>query len=514
MTGRLRSVAVLCLLLLAGPAGRSLTAQVDPAEAYPRLFEAVQMDSVFPDSKEFPDCVPLLPVESIRAEYDSLLRDFVVRRFTLPGNAVVEYASDPAQSVSGHIEGLWDVLTRAPGGGGGSLISLPHAYVVPGGRFREVYYWDSYFTMLGLRRSGRIGLIRDMVDNFSFLIDTLGFIPNGNRTYYTTRSQPPFYAMMVRLLADIAGDSILSNYLPELLKEYAFWMEGSGGLDSASPAHRRVVLLPDGSVLNRYWDDSAMPRPESFREDRRVAEVSGRAPAEVYRDIRAAAESGWDFSSRWFRDGRGLPGIHTTDIIPVDLNSLMVNLETTIADAYRIRGDREHEEHFRALAARRSAAIGKYCWDAGRKFYADYDFRSGSPTGVLSLAAMYPLFFNVAPEERAREVAGRIERDFLAAGGFVTTLSPTGEQWDAPNGWAPLQWITVGGLNNYGLKSLAREGSGRWLGLNEKVYRETGKMMEKYNVVNLDLEAGGGEYDLQDGFGWTNGVYLQLQSLR
>src|SRR3569623_113091 len=178
--------------------------------------------------------------------------------------------------------------------------------------------------MLGLMQDGQVALARDMLANIAGLIDRYGHMPNGNRSYYLSRSQPPFFAAMVELLASHDGDSVLRQYLPQLQAEYDYWMQGapaSGGAD------RHVVRLRDGTLLNRYWDARAVPRDESFRQDVDAARRSGRPEDEVYRALRAGAESGWDFSSRWLGDGRSLATIRTTDIAPVDLNSLMQQLE-------------------------------------------------------------------------------------------------------------------------------------------------------------------------------------------
>lgn len=142
---------------------------------------------------------------------------------------------------------------------------------------------------------------------------------------------------------------------------------------------------------------------------------------------------------------------------------------------------------------------------SGRAFFLDYDFVKKSNSNVLSLAGAYPLFFELATKSQAASVAARLEKDFLQAGGFTTTLSNTGQQWDAPNGWAPLEWMTIKGLMNYEHFNLATKAKKRWLDVNVKVFKNTG--MEKYNVYDLSLEAGGGEYPVQDGFGWSNGVY-------
>jgi alpha,alpha-trehalase len=270
--------------------------------------------------------------------------------------------------------------------------------------------------------------------------------------------------------------------------------------------------MPDGSVLNRYWDDRHKPRPESYREDLETSQNSPREDQAVFLDLRAGAESGWDFSSRWLSDPLDLATIRTTAIVPVDLNALLYHLETMLETYARRAGKTEQADRYARLAAERKAALQRYCWDAAAGFFMDYDFENERPAGVLSLAGAYPLFFKIADDTQATLVAQVIERDFLKAGGVVTTLTNTGQQWDAPNGWAPLQWITIQGLRHYNHTRLADEVRNRWVALNEKVYRNTGKMVEKYNVLDMTLEAGGGEYPVQDGFGWTNGVLLRLLS--
>lgn len=480
------------------------------------LYEDVQASGIFPDSKYFVDCVPLSEPAAILRAYDEQkkgadfdLHAFVQRYFQMPGIRESSYSS-AEKPLTEHLEALWNELTRQPGQQGGTLIPLPAPYIVPGGRFREIYYWDSFFTMLGLKTSGRDDIIASMVNNFAYLIDTVGFIPNGNRTYYLGRSQPPFFAQMVALLAD-GDEEILFKYLPQVEKEYAFWMDGENMLSESTTAHRRVVFLPDGSVMNRYWDDNDTPRPEAFTEDIHLAASSGRNAAEVYRHVRAAAESGWDFSSRWFRDGQNMSTIETTDLVPVDLNCLLVFMEVMLSDLYA-GTDADKAEWMKLRSIRRMQAIQKYCWDQKEGFYFDYHFRERRVTRRYSLAGAYPLFIPIADEQQCRLVADNLEEKFLQPGGLATTPYQTGQQWDFPNGWAPLQWIAFQGLiqSPADLSSLAEKIRGRWTSNNEKVYAETGKMMEKYNVADTSTNAGGGEYPNQDGFGWTNGVYLRM----
>jgi len=228
--------------------------------------------------------------------------------------------------------------------------------------------------------------------------------------------------------------------------------------------------------------------------------------------IRAACESGWDFSSRWLADPMNLDTIHTTDIIPLDLNCLLYNLEQTLSKAYQIIDNQKLSDHFQFLSLERKKHIQQLLFDDELNSFVDYDFKKKRSTGIISAACVYPLYFNIANEEQAATVADIIVNRLLKAGGIVSTDINTGQQWDSPNGWAPLQWMAYVGLKNYGYTDLANTIKKRWLSLNEKVFYKTGKLMEKYNVVDINLESGGGEYPVQDGFGWTNGVYLTLKN--
>ncbi len=502
---------------------RSEAIIASPEELYGDLFFDVQGNNeVFADSKTFVDCVPLFHPSVVRSKYAvwpdrsaNGLREFIRLHFQPPVK-IAEYVSD-SSSISDHIKKLWQVLRRpADEKKHGTLIPLPHPYIVPGGRFREVYYWDSFFTMLGLREDGQDTTIENTVKNFAYLLDNFGFIPNGNRSYYLSRSQPPFFASMVQLLASMKGDDVFTRYLSQMETEYDFWMQGADSLTRDEHTYKRVVRLQGGEVMNRYWDDKATPRPESYAEDvQTMSEVHERFPerdaGDVFRHLRAGAESGWDFSSRWLEketDGSfKLHTIHTTDIIPVDLNCLLYDLELTIARAARLGGYRSKALDFEIKAAKRKEAIFKYCWDQKRGFFMDHNFVKGKNTGIESLAAVFPLYFRIADTSQADLVAKRLEKKFLKPGGLVTTLDETGQQWDGPNGWAPLQYLAVMGLRNFGINKPADEIQRRWLRLNEKVYAASFKLMEKYNVQDTSRAGGGGEYPNQDGFGWTNGVY-------
>ena len=500
----------------------------DPAHDLGQLFHDVQLSGIFSDSKTFVDARPRLAASEIVARYTSspgvkagggTLRAFVQEHFEVPRPVGEGFRTDTTRTMEDHIRALWPVLTRPPDtpDARSSLIPLPNPYVVPGGRFREVYYWDSYFTMLGLIASGRTDLVKSMLDNFAYLIRTIGHIPNGNRTYYLSRSQPPFFAAMVGLYARATDTTHALPYLDALEVEHAFWMNGAERLaPGARQAYRRVVRLSDGGpLLNRYWDDLPEPRPEAYRPDYEIAQTLPEARREAfYRNVKATAESGWDFSRRWMRDPKDIRTLETTELIPVVLNSLLYHAERTIAAlrAFRGRaGDADVARQFAQAAEDRRRALLAAAYDPAGGFFYDVRWRNGERvTDRPTLAAASPLYFGLATAEQGRAVATRLERELLKPGGFVTTLIASGQQWDAPNGWPPLEWLTIEGVRRYGRADLADAARDRWLALNRRTYRATGKMTEKYDVVDPQRRAGGGEYPTQDGFGWSNGVALTL----
>ncbi|MEP6750805.1 MAG: alpha,alpha-trehalase TreA [Bacteroidota bacterium] len=496
-----------------------------PDKIYGKFFHDVQMARIFPDSKTFVDCTPKKSPAEIVATYHKLTSNPAIRfsiklftdeNFTLPVTPQLNYITKEKDIVA-HIKNLWSVLKRNPDSAvveGSSLLPLPYPYIVPGGRFREIYYWDSYFTMLGLKESGETATMENMVKNFAYLIDSFGHVPNGNRTYYLSRSQPPFFSLMVELLASIKGDAVYVTYLPELEKEYNYWMEGGDKLKPLQ-SNKTVVKLKDGSIVNRYWDDLDIPRQEAYYEDEMVSSKFQEGKAlKVNRDLRAAAASGWDFSSRWFADKKNIATIQTTNIIPVDLNCLLYKLELVLAKAKLLNHNDSAVAVYRKKASHRLNTIDKYCWNKNITFYTDYNFVTQQQSTMVTPAGMYPFcFFNEKPDYMsllARRVGNVIKIKLLKDGGIVTSENNTGQQWDAPNGWAPLQWMTIWGLDKCGQKELARDIAERWMKLNLDVFIRTGKLMEKYNVTDIKTEAGGGEYPSQDGFGWTNGVFLKL----
>jgi alpha,alpha-trehalase len=521
-----RAFAVLSVGVV--PASAVLAQAVGPADTTPPsieygdLYSAVELAPVFSDSKTFPDMIPSEPPDQVLSAYDAAkgtqgfdLTNFVNQYFSgpTPSGPTVNPATTGEHLID-YVESLWPVLEQSamtvpPYS---TLLPLPYPYVVPGGRFREVYYWDSYFTMIGLEASGQHQLAVDMLKDFSYEIDQYQHIPNGNRSYYLSRSQPPFFSLMVELIAKQDGPATYTTYLPDLQAEYDYWMEDA---DQVLPGHakRNVVRLLDGTVLNRYWDERPVPRDESYLEDVQTATQSSRPAAVVWRNLRATAESGWDFSSRWLADGKTLATVRTLDLVPPDLNSLLVHLERTLAKAYLVNGDVARAKDYAQRAEARSDAIQRIMWDGADGVFTDYLWRQGKITGTITAATVYPLFLHVATTPEADVVAQTVSAKLLAPGGLATSLVNSGQQWDAPNGWAPLQWIAVMGLRNYGYDALAEEIATRWVGENIGLYESEAKLVEKYNVTVAGGAGSGGEYATQIGFGWTNGVLLGLGTL-
>ena len=484
------------------------------------LFEHVQSTRLFDDSKTFVDAIPKGDPQAILSAYegeknqaDFDLAVFVAAHFDLPDTKSQE--PKLSDNIDEHVDQMWTRLSHTfKAQAGSTLIPLPDPHIVPGGRFRECYYWDTYFTSLGLVQRGKIKEMEQMIANFAFLINHFGFIPNGNRTYYLSRSQPPFFAHLLSLLQSHAGNAAALQYLPQLTKEYEYWMEGKEQITAVKPRQAHCVLLEDDLVLNRYWDAENKPRPEAFAADSNVyAQADEHHQNEIYRHIRAACESGWDFSSRWLKDHTNLATIHTCDFVPVDLNCLLYFMEELIADFSKLVGDIDGHLKFDRLAEQRKKAIQRYFWNHELGYFFDYQFPDKDQSDCWTLAGVFPLFVRVATQEQSDKIAEHLSHRFLNPGGLATSLQRAGQQWDLPNGWAPLQWVAIQGLLNYNHHELAKDIAAHWYALNRDVFKQTHKMLEKYNVVDASEEALAGEYAMQEGFGWTNAIYLCCKNL-
>ncbi|MCJ9669939.1 MULTISPECIES: trehalase family glycosidase [unclassified Neorhizobium] len=491
-----------------------------PSDLFPGLYQRVGSSELFQKMKRFADAVPKEAPGVILQNFRSNpprgaddLHTFIERWFELPSDVPSDAGSVDTLSLRSYIAGRWtrstiqsrDVPPHS------SLISMPGRFITSGGLWREQYYWNTYFLMVGLGAQ-HSALKTEMVGNIASLIDRFGHVPNGNRTYYLSRSQPPLFFSMLSLLNPMDEALVFAEHLPLLQKEHAYWMAGEESLKPGE-ASRHAVRLTSGAILNRYWDDCDTPRDEAFFRDSAIASAAvGRSAAEVFRDIRAGAESGWDYSSRWFADRQTMATIVTTSIVPVDLNSFIYGLEQAIASGCARSGDHAGAAVYQGRAAARRAAMNEVLWNEKLGLFDDYDWKAKSRRAAVSAAMLAPLFVKLATEEQALSTARRVRKDLLEKGGLLNTNCTTGEQWDAPYGFAANQWIAVEGLRRYGLDDDARDIAGRWLAMTAGVYEKTGRLFEKYDVVECG-PGGGGGYPIQSGQGWTASITLALLDL-
>jgi alpha,alpha-trehalase len=441
-------------------------------------------------------------------------------------------------------------------------IWLPYDRTVAGiGRFgRHSFLWDGYQIAKGYAADNRWDLVLDILDNTEYQINTFGYPLNGSADFYVTRAQPDYFAHEVRMLADKVGPEALVRYLPALEKNHmGYWMDGVDDL-SAEPidgrvhTNRTLVRMPDGSFLNRYWDDADGPRLESYKEDVEIGDlavtglkgaVREKTLSKVYKDLRAGAASGWDYSSRWFMDGSNLHTINTTDIAPIDLNSLLAYNEETLAMAYEAAADTDgydkdeclkKSDNYRNLAARRIDSINKYLWDDETGIYRDYNFVVNQQTKIISAATVYPLYVGIASAEQSFRVAETVERDLLYPGGVIaTTTENSDEQWDggiqggkrSKNVWAPPNWAAVRGFARMAHKlvasnveidvepllSLAEKTRVNYMRGIEIAFETHGVVPEKHRGDDPATLAGGGEYELVKSLAMTSETYRAMLKL-
>ena len=440
-----------------------------PAERYQELFVAVQMQRVFPDSKTFVDCAPRRHPEAILEEYRARCGEpgfdteaFVHEHFSLYEMPVKAFVANPDDSLAEHIDRLWPILTRHPQDHPehSSLLPLPHDYVVPGGRFTELYYWDSYFTMLGTDESGHCDLLRAMADNFAYLIDTYGHVPNGNRTYYLGRSRPPVFALMTELFEE-TGVHRASDYLPQLHKEYAFWMEGADVLRPGE-AHRRCVCLADGMVLNRYWTSAQRRASPTARMWKPRAPAVGRGTGLSRLARRCRVGLGFQLA---LARRRPPAGDHPHHQHPAG-RPQRAALQAGAADRRAVCG----EEPARLCRSLRPPGRGAP-WrpsisTCGIPALAPISTTTGSAAGGATISlprrwlrcsCAWP-----APEARPRRWRRRCRSACWPRRPGHHRDRWQRRQWDRPNGWAPLRWIGIRGLQHYGHDALALdiEGAG------------------------------------------------------
>ncbi|TKV95334.1 hypothetical protein SEVIR_9G356700v4 [Setaria viridis] len=413
-----------------------------------------------------------------------------------------------------------------------TLLPLPGRVVVPGSRFREVYYWDSYWVVRGLLVSKMFETAKDIALNLVYMVEKYGFVLNGARSYYTNRSQPPLLSSMVLDVYGATGDvDFVRRAFPSLLKEHSFWM---------SEIHNVAIRDNNGQVrnLSRYQARWNKPRPESATIDEELAsKINSIADKEkLYREIASTAESGWDFSSRWMRNSTDMTTLATSYIIPVDLNTFIFKMERDIAAFAKLLGENATSEKFLKASKARHIAIDSILWNSEMEQWLDYwlptdgdcqkegvyQWKSDSQNRNIFASNFIPLWLNAhhsgsvqfADAAKSKRVMASLRTSgLLHAAGIATSLTNTSQQWDFPNGWAPVQHLIVEGLLHSGSEEavkLAEDISTRWVRTNYAAYKATGAMHEKYDVEACGKSGGGGEYKPQTGFGWSNGVVLSF----
>jgi len=439
---------------------------------------------------------------------------------------IEKISDDNLRNLATEMNNVWKNLTRKISQSKdeiearSSLIYLHHPFVVPGGRFREVYYWDSYWTIKGLLLSEMTETTKGMIENFKYLIDLYGMIPNGNRIYYTQRSQPPVFTMIVNDFLTWVNDptterQFIAGVLLQLDAEFRFWQSRMVNITINNQTHQ----------LARYNVEVGGPRPESYWEDYSLGENSQLSDQEKdkwYQDMKSGAESGWDYSSRWMKDDRKndkdeLLSIVTGDIIPVDLNSFLCRNAEILAEMYRKVENVDYADHYQQIHEQLRSAIRAVLFDESDQVWYDYNI----VTEAAHNKRWYPS--NIAPLyvkchhhdlNTNHTVQYIIKNTVNHTGGVPTSLEKTHQQWDLPNTWPPLVEMVVTALENSNTtegRDHARTVSEMFVRNVHRSWSSSGAIFEKYNCEESGGGAGaGGEYDVQEGFGWTNGVTMSL----
>lgn len=405
------------------------------------------------------------------------------------------------------------------------LLYLPQDYVVPGGRFNEMYGWDSYFIVLGLLRDGEYDLARSMVDLFIYEIEHYGTVLNGNRTYMLNRSHPPLLTAMILQVFQQQPDAAWLRSLLPIVENYYFYWTVPPHLNSVTGLSHYNALGhgPAPEVLVSEQDEQGRTHYDRVREYYRHFhitdyDVSLYYDAETdqltelfYQGDRSMRESGFDISNRF--------GPFSVDIIhyaPVCLNVLLYQMERDIALIHQIAEHKDQVDYWLTHAKRRHLLIDQFLWDEDAGLYFDYNFRTGKRRPYEFVTTFMPLWVGIASEEQARRVVENLS-EFEAPGGCLTSTHVSGNQWDAPFGWAPLQWFAIQGLHRYGYRDDATRLAHKFINLVTQEFERTGTILEKYDVERCSSEVSDeiffGYSSNEIGFGWTNAVILELLAL-
>ncbi|XP_008215783.2 trehalase [Nasonia vitripennis] len=514
------------------------------------LLRTVQLAALYKDSKTFVDLSQKNDEEVTLANFEALMnatgknpskqqvQEFVGANFleadellnvTLPDwnpePAILRRIWDPRyRQWAADLNEIWKGLARRmttdvrDNPKRHSLIYVNNTFIIPGGRFKEFYYWDSYWVIEGLLLNDMHETAKGMIENFLSMVKTYGFVPNGGRVYYLMRSQPPLLIPMVDKYYEFTKDwKFVEQSLPTLEKEFNFWQR-----------YKSVKVVKNGREykMARYVTNSEGPRPESYREDYLLAEniTDPAKKREFYNNVKAGAESGWDFSARWFIAANGEPSldlqdITTENILPVDLNAFLERNARILARFFRMRNNFAKMKQYLGVAKEYREAIRQLMWHEEDGTWYDYDMKHQRPRRIFYPSNLTPLYTRSYVWGYAADYGLRAVQYLRAngitdfAGGTPASLENSSQQWDFPNAWPPLQSIIVQGLrltNNRPAMETARNLAATWLKANYIGFNRTDKMYEKYDALEPGKFGGGGEYDVQDGFGWTNGVVLEF----
>lgn len=524
-----------------------------------KVLNYVQRARVFNDSKIFVDMKLKYSPEEIESRFDVLLNQtknspkkedvekFVGDNFE-PPNAEFEHwipgdwkpqptfihniYDQPLRKWAQNVNEIWKSLGRKvstdvrDSANHYSQIYVPKPFVIPGGRFTELYYWDSYWIVEGLLLSEMQSTAKGMIENFLYLVNKFGYVPNGTRKYYLGRSQPPFLIPMMDLYWKMTQDKkFLKDSITTLEKEFNFWQE-----------NRTVNVSMDNREykLFHYKVSTTYPRPEAFYEDEMLTQgTTDQERQRIYSGLKSAAESGWDFSSRWFlldgKRSKNLRDVNTMSIAPVCLNSLMGLNARLLSEFHEALGNKIQCDKYRAIADESNITMSRVFWSDRDGIWLDYNIERGELIPGFYPSNLMPLWTESYGTERSPEFVieqaiSYLERHNISAypGGIPTSLVESGQQWDLPLGWAPLQYVIVMGLQkaskyNPEARELALTFAKHWVLNSYETYLNTTphKMLEKYKVTEVGGTGnqGGGEYKTQEGFGWTNAVVLKFLSM-
>jgi len=500
------------------------------------LLKTIQLSRIFSDSKTFVDMPLLEKPDVILKAFEEIpekasneeLKNFISKYFGTRGTEIVavepkdwkmeikllkEVKDENLKEWVQFLNIKWKTLARSfnnesCGRDCYSSLWVPYPFIVAGGRFREYYYWDSYFIIEGLLLSEMYETSKGMIKNFFYLIDEYGMIPNAGRIYYLNRSQPPLLTLMVYRYYEETNDlDFLKDSIPYLEKEYSFWNK------------YRLVYLDEGirTNLNYYNVDNEDPRPESYFEDILTADkyTCEKEKVRVFKNLASAAESGWDFSSRWFKDAFELSSINTENIIPVDLNSILYKVEITLSKIFSITNNHLKQHFYKHKAILRYKSMKKYLWNEEQAIWNDYLIKEKKQNTNLYISNILPSWagINNLSKEQVDKLLDTLTPLLKYKGGTPTSMLSTGEQWDFPNAWSPLEYLLIKSLENLNYPKawdFAKIVSKKWIENNYCTWKKTGYMFEKYDVNIVGKPGTGGEYLVQHGFGWTSAVVLYL----